>query len=287
MRADGWHLTDDLDEFLAEAEGFLRARPVPHIMALTWAARLKARGTGPYGGGRPLLGRLSHAGAVTGVCHQLPGRSLGLTPLTPAQTDSLAARLAALGHTPPGVGGDHDTTTAFAAAWQRHTGATPTPAVRLRLRRLGTLTPPEPAPAGRARAAREADHEQLMDFCRGFAADVREDVTIDAATWPTTRYADKHYTFWETPDGTPVSMAGINPAVAGLAQVDPVYTPAAHRGHGYAAGVTAAVTRTALAAGVTEVALFTDATNPTSNALYQRLGYDLFADWTTYTFAQG
>ncbi|GAA2676620.1 GNAT family N-acetyltransferase [Streptomyces aculeolatus] len=285
MRADGWHFTDDVDEFLAEAGEFLRARPVPHIMALTWTARLRARGTGPYGGGRPLLGRLTRAGSVRGACHQLPGRSLGLTPLTAEQAGSLAAHLAAAGHALPGTGGDHDTTTAFATAWQRHTGAAPTPAVRLRLRRLAALTPPQPAPAGQARAAGEADRDQLMDFCRGFAADVREDVAIDAVTWPTTRYADKDYTFWEAPDGTPVSMAGINPTVAGLAQVDPVYTPAAHRGRGYAAGVTAAVTRAALAAGATEVTLFTDATNPTSNALYQRLGYDVYADWTTYTFA--
>lgn len=285
MRADGWHFTDDVDEFLAEAGEFLRARPVPHIMALTWTARLRARGTAPYGGGRPLLGQLTRAGSVRGACHQLPGRSLGLTPLTAEQADSLAAHLAAAGHPLPGTGGDHDTTTAFATAWQRHTGAAPTPAVRLRLRRLAALTPPQPAPAGQARPAGEADRDQLMDFCRGFAADVREDVAIDTVTWPTTRYADKDYTFWETPDGTPVSMAGINPTVAGLAQVDPVYTPAAHRGRGYAAGVTAAVTRAALAAGATEVTLFTDATNPTSNALYQRLGYDVYADWTTYTFA--
>ncbi|WBB58386.1 GNAT family N-acetyltransferase [Streptomyces sp. WMMC500] len=285
MRADGWQLTGDLDEFLAAAGEFLRARPVPHIMALTWAARLRERGTGPYGGGRPLLGRLAQAGSVHGTCHQLPGRGLGLTPLTADQAGSLAARLAALGHPVPSVGGDHDTATAFATAWQHHTGATPTPAVRLRLRRLGTLTPPDPAPPGRAREAGEGDREQLMDFCRGFAADVGEDVTIDAGTWPTTRYADKRYTFWETPDGTPVSMAGVNPPVAGLAQVDPVYTPAAHRGHGYAAAVTAAVTRATLAAGATEAALFTDATNPTSNALYQRLGYGVHSDWTTYTFA--
>lgn len=285
MRADGWHLTDDVDAFLAEAGEFLRARPVPHIMALTWTARLQARGTGPYGGGRPLLGLLTRAGSVLGVCHQLRGRSLGLTPLTGEQTDSLAVHLAGLGHAPTGVGGDHDTTTAFAQAWHHRTGAVPAPAVRLRLRRLGTLTPPEPAPAGQARAAGAADREQLMDFCRGFAADVGEDVTIDAATWPTTRYADKDYTFWETPDGAPVSMAGLNPTVGGLAQVDPVYTPPAHRGQGYASAATAAVTCAALTAGAAEVALFTDAANPTSNALYQRLGYDVYADWTTYTFA--
>ncbi|SES20387.1 FR47-like protein [Streptomyces sp. yr375] len=125
-----------------------------------------------------------------------------------------------------------------------------------------------------------------MRWCREFAADVGEDVSIDADSWAGTRFADKRYTFWETPDGTPVSMAGLNPMVAGqILQVDPVYTPSDLRGHGYAGAVTVEVSRAALAAGATEVALFTNAANPTSNALYQRLGYRPVTDWAAYDFA--
>jgi predicted GNAT family acetyltransferase len=42
--------------------------------------------------------------------------------------------------------------------------------------------------------------------------------------------------------------------------------------------VTAAVSKAALDAGAAEVLLFTDLANPTSNALYQRLGYRPVAD---------
>jgi predicted GNAT family acetyltransferase len=72
--------------------------------------------------------------------------------------------------------------------------------------------------------------------------------------------------------------------IAGLVQVDPVYTPAPLRGRGYAGAVTAEVSRAALAAGATDGVLFTDAANPTSNALYRRLGYVPVVDWVVYDF---
>ena len=45
------------------------------------------------------------------------------------------------------------------------------------------------------------------------------------------------------------------------------------------------MSRAALAAGATDVVLFTNAADPTSNALYQRIGYRPIADWAVYDFA--
>jgi predicted GNAT family acetyltransferase len=207
------------------------------------------------------------------------------TPLSDGQADGLAGRLAGLGYSLPGVSADHGTATAFAEAWRRHTGVTPRMrATRLRLYRLGTLTPPEPGPAGRARVLGEGDLDEVMRWCQEFATAVGEDVTITADTWGGTRYADKRYTVWETPDGTPVSVAGMNPLIGGQVQVDVVYTPAHLRGRGYAAAVVAEVSRAALGTGAEEVVLFADRGNPASNALYRRLGYRTLADWSAYDF---
>jgi len=85
------------------------------------------------------------------------------------------------------------------------------------------------------------------------------------------------FTVWETADG-PVSLAGRTRAVAGQARIGPVYTPPEHRGRGYGGAVTIAVSQQALAAGVNDVLLYTDLANPTSNALYQRLGYQPVTD---------
>ncbi|MEW2158698.1 GNAT family N-acetyltransferase [Streptomyces sp. NPDC007189] len=285
MRPDDWHLTEDVDDFLARAGDFLRSRPGAHVMALTWAERVRKRGTEAFGASDPVFGVLERAGEVHAAFYRLPPRGLGLTPLTPGQADTLAARLAGLGHRLPSVGADHDSATAFAEAWRRHTGATASPrGPRLRLYRLGTLTPPEPMPAGRARVLGEQDLDEAMFWCGEFAKAVGEDVSIDAGTWAGTRFADKRYTLWETPDGAPVSVAGMNPLIGGQIQVDVVYTPAHLRGRGYAAAVTAEVSRAALAAGARDVVLFADLSNPASNALYQRLGYRTLADWAAYDF---
>lgn len=65
----------------------------------------------------------------------------------------------------------------------------------------------------------------------------------------------------------------------------PVYTPPAHRGRGYGAGVTHAVSEAAYAAGAEEVLLFTDLANPTSNGIYLRLGYTPVEDRTELVLA--
>ncbi|MCK1822949.1 GNAT family N-acetyltransferase [Streptomyces sp. XM83C] len=288
MHPDQWHLGDDLDEFHLRAGGFLRSRPVPHNTPLTTLEKWRNQ-PGAYEPGTVLFGRLEADGATEAVFYRPPSNRLTLTPLTPERADTLAAHL--LDRLPEqraplaGVTADRETAEAFAEAWARRTGARPAVRVRMGLYRLGTLTPPDPYPKGRGRPADLDDLPQLLDWCREFAADVGEDVTVDPATWAGTRFAEKRYTFWELPDGTPVSMAGANPMVAGMVRVDPVYTPAPLRGRGYGAAVTAEVCRAAREAGATEVVLYTNAANPTSNALYRRLGFERAADWAVYDFS--
>jgi predicted GNAT family acetyltransferase len=79
-------------------------------------------------------------------------------------------------------------------------------------------------------------------------------------------------------------MAGASRLIARSVRVAPVYTPPGLRGHGYAGAATAAVSQAALDAGADEVLLFTDLANPTSNALYQRLGYRPVDDRTVVIF---
>ena len=50
--------------------------------------------------------------------------------------------------------------------------------------------------------------------------------------------------------------------------------------------VTAAVSQAARDAGAAEVVLFTDLANPTSNALYQRLGYEAVSDRVIFSFGK-
>jgi predicted GNAT family acetyltransferase len=67
-------------------------------------------------------------------------------------------------------------------------------------------------------------------------------------------------------------------------RVAPVYTPADHRRQGWASAVTAAVSQAVLDEGAREVVLFTDLANPTSNSIYQRLGYRPMTDRAVLRF---
>ncbi|MBW4719672.1 GNAT family N-acetyltransferase [Saccharothrix obliqua] len=268
-----WHSTDDVHEFLARAGDFLRSRPVPHTMTLTVVEKARV-----HGAPGTVFGWLETGGEVHAVLHRRSTRRLNLSRVSADQAGALADHLG--DQALAGVTADRDTALAFAEAWKRRTGAEFTHGLWVRLHRLGTLTPPRPAPEGRARVAGDGDLEHVIRWCREFMADVDEP-PFDS--WAETRYAEKRYTFWE--NDTPVAMAGWTPVIGGMVRVDPVYTPARFRGRGYAAAVTAEVSRAALAAGADEVVLFTDPHNRTSNALYHRLGYVPVIDFAGYDFA--
>jgi predicted GNAT family acetyltransferase len=284
MRPDDWYFTEDLEGFLVRAGGFLRSRPDLHTVALTVTEALRTGGLYAYGEEAPFFGVLERDGQVRAACFRTPPFRLNVTPLAPDEADALAAGLASLGQAVPGVVAARETAEAFAASWRRHTGATATLHQRQRLYRLGTLTALMPAPAGRARGAEDQDRERLVRWCREFAEAVGGIASRDADSWVDSRLAHGRLTLWEAPDGTPVSMAGVSPVVAGQVRVAPVYTPAHLRGRGYAGAVTAAASRAVLGTGVREVLLFTDLSNATSNGLYQRIGYRPVTDFAVYDF---
>ncbi|PJN08666.1 GNAT family N-acetyltransferase [Streptomyces sp. CB01635] len=280
----GWHLTADVDEFLARAGDYLRAEPALHTVALSVTASLRERGPAVYGARGQLFGVLyGPDGRVSGTFLWTPPFRISVSPLDREQADALAVALQ--GRPVPGVFGVDAASAAFADAWQSRTGARAHRAVEQRLYRLGDLTPPHPAPAGRHRVATEADRELLVRWRTAFAADAgTPGGASGSAEWADERISYGGVTLWETPDGVPASMAGVTREAAGAVRVAPVYTPEELRGRGYAGAVTAEVSRAARAAGASEVLLFTDLANRTSNGLYLRIGYRPVRDFAVHTF---
>ncbi|MGV9450203.1 GNAT family N-acetyltransferase [Streptomyces sp. NPDC003635] len=288
MRSDDWYVTEDLDRFLSHAGGFLRSRPDLHTVALTVTESLRMRGLRAYGGDEPpVFGVMQRDGQVRGAYFRTPPYRLNVTPLTADETDALAAHLVAIGHPVPGIIGTRETTTGFVRSWQRHTGANSALRQRQRLYRLGSLMTPRPLPEGAPRVADERDRDQLIRWYGEFTEAVGDHAAGEVEAWADHRIAYGGITFWENPVGTPVSMCGVTPMVAGQVRIAPVYTPPHLRGRGYAGAVTVEVSRGAVRAGAEEVLLFTDLANATSNVLYQRLGYRAVADFEVYDFAGG
>jgi predicted GNAT family acetyltransferase len=79
--------------------------------------------------------------------------------------------------------------------------------------------------------------------------------------------------FWIWDDGGPAAFAGFNDAAPDFARIAPVYTLPDRRGRGYATALVAAISRELLARGKRRLFLTTDVANPTSNAIYARIGF--------------
>jgi len=74
-------------------------------------------------------------------------------------------------------------------------------------------------------------------------------------------------------DGLPVSMAGYTRELQTVIGVAFVYTPPYFRNRGYATSCVAQLSKMALDKGYTRCVLYTDLLNPTSNSIYQNIGY--------------
>ncbi|MEV6601299.1 GNAT family N-acetyltransferase [Actinoplanes sp. NPDC051346] len=271
-----WHLTGDVERFLAATGAFLRARPVENTLPLTIAEHVRLHGPRAYGPRDAVFGW--HDGEEAAAVWTPPRPPV----LSAMSTQAAAALAEALSGDLSGVSGPVAVVEAFAAAWERRTGATAKVHSRMRLFRLGTLVPPTPPASGSARVGGAGDRQLLIGWTAAFFREVGED-DPEIEAFVDDRLSYGGMMLWED-GGTPVSMAALTRPEAGMVRVQAVYTPREHRARGYAGAVTTAISRAALKAGATEVALFTDLDNPTSNALYQRLGYEPLEDRTVVEF---
>ncbi|WP_240139575.1 GNAT family N-acetyltransferase [Streptomyces sp. MUM 178J] len=278
-----WQLSEDVEEFRREADEHLAAEAARATTLLTVSETVRRHGTQVYGGPACFGWWRRGPGAPAEAAFlQTPPWPPALGPMPDRLAAELAGQLRSRGARLPGVRGGDRAARAFADAWAGPGGWQLTG--RIRLFRLGALTPPHPAPPGRARQASGADLDLAASWLREFAAAVGVTHAMDYAQFAEQRIAEGSLHLWERPDGRPVSMAAHSTPLAGQSRISHVYTPPPLRGRGYAAGATAAVTRAALAVGAQQVLLFTDLANPTSNALYQRLGYRPLADHAEIAF---
>ena len=170
------------------------------------------------------------------------------------------------------LNGDTTATTAFAARWRELTGARPRVVLSEGVHVLDALVPPEGV-LGRLRPAAAADTDLVVRWLNAFAEEALPGRPPGLDERGVRRRLDAgRLLLWEHA-GRPVSLAQWHPWPGGIGRLGPVYTPPEHRGHGYAAAVTAAATQAVLDAGGRGVMLFTDRANPTSRGVYARLGY--------------
>jgi uncharacterized protein len=268
--------TADAALALAEAGDFLLRRPMHNSVLLTVLhQRVADERDGHYWWA-------TEDGAVTAFAMQSPASFRAVVAAARREAvQALADAMAAEAPAVPGVMSEAATASAFAGRWAE---VRRTPAVAedaQRLFRLSQLTPPATV-GGRLRPAEEADRSLLESWAAAFSAETGDKGPFDAATVVDRQLAGGRLWLWD--DGGAVSMANASASVAGVSRVGPVYTPPERRRRGYAAACVAAVSARMLAAGAEACVLHTQLSNPTSNALYRRLGYEPVAEILLYRF---
>jgi GNAT superfamily N-acetyltransferase len=281
-----WVRAGGIERFLRETIPALAAEPAANTQLLTVFDRLRREGAHVFGERDPeLLTWYGAEGAIEAALLRTPPYAYILAGRPdPACIAALVDLLLdpAAGLDGREINVPEDCLAALVEAWTARTGETPRETERNRLYRLAEPLDPDPLPAGRPKLADPSDVPVVAHYLVAFWEEVEHsaprDLAMTAQRIAAARIAEGDFLLWLDTDDAPVSAAGFTPIVAGAGRVGPVFTPRELRGRGYAGAVTAAAGRVLRARGAAEVLLFTDLANPTSNALYQRIGYRAVSD---------
>jgi predicted GNAT family acetyltransferase len=184
-----------------------------------------------------------------------------------------------------GVNGESCVAAAFAESWAERTGVRAELERRMRIYALHDVRPPSGVP-GRLRPVSDSDEEVdlIAEWMIGFQAEaVPGDPPSDPRASVRRFMETGNLVVWD--HGGPVSLAGSSRTTENAATVSAVYTPPEYRGNGYASACVAALCRRLLDGGKAFCTLYADLANPTSNKIYQRIGFRSVSDSAQYRFA--
>ncbi len=273
------HSSGDAGEVMRAAGAFLLAEPVRHSIFLTlvreWADHPEP--------GRFWWATAGHDGEVVGFAMQVPaGFSSGVAPAPDEVVDALCDRIMAEVPDLPGVIAEAAVAARFAGRWAESLAVPARPVEAQRVYGLVTVVPPDEPSPGRLRRATADERDVLVPWAAGFLAEVGglPDEPGDAVD---RNLAGDRLWLWEDDDG-PAAMASATPPLGGVSRIGFVYTPPERRRRGYATTCVAALSERLLAEGAERCMLYAQLHNPTSNAIYRRMGYEPVADIVSYRF---
>ena len=269
-----WTFTDDVRAYASHVEDLLADEPERHTISLTVVANALVGHETPDS----LYAWWTDAdGKVTGCMSQTPP----YVPLVErAPEESFAPLVRGLVHRRGaflGINAPTDVALPLISVAVHETGSRAVLGHATRLFRCAELTRPDRPAEGTARLAEDADVPLVVEWYRAFSEESGATMATDVEEQVRVRMRTGHILLWCDAGGLPVAMSAATAPAYGVCRVGPVYTSPDHRQLGYGAAVTHASTRLLLEAGHGAV-LFTDLANPTSNALYPRIGYRPVAD---------
>lgn len=280
------------NNFLAAAESYLMQHEVIHNTLIGVAQRGVENGTLTENDYFATV-TSDNDGEVIAVAMCTPPFQLQLSEVTSSEAlDALMDDIMAFyGESLTGVAGKRENAEYFAQQWQEKTGMTYAEKMGQGIYKLTTVILPRPV-NGYYRTMDVNDRELFMRWHVGFDRDTGlNQLTDEIAKQVADNYLDDNpkRTVWvwlDEIDGeeTPVAMTGSGRHTPNGSSVSLVYTPPELRGRGYASNLVAKVSQQILDNGKQFCFLFTDLANPTSNKIYQAIGYEHVADIMLYDF---
>jgi predicted GNAT family acetyltransferase len=268
----GWQFTNSVEDFVASAGAYFESDPERHTVALTVTESVLAGVR--WSDDEMHFGWWTEDDEVRGAAFMTPPFPLHLVGVPIVAAVPLIEALHARGADVTAINGERDQAQAVADALTDGTDAEVAVEMQQRLYRLEELIPVPRPVAGSGRLATDADLELVTQWFTDFHDEAHAEQLTAAALQQNAqrRVSEQLVWLWES-NGQRVSMAARSATAAGIARVGPVYTPPAHRKQGFGTAATAECTKDALATGARGAVLFTDLSNPTSNAIYQAIGY--------------
>lgn len=187
-----------------------------------------------------------------------------------------------------GLSGNREFVTPLVRAWEEQSGKSAVLKMSMQIYKLEQVQAVEGVP-GRLRTAEKKDRNILEDWYAGFHREIQ-------GSEPDQDYVQRHIEgylagdpdlrgmkVWEV-EGQIVSMAGYSGPTPNGVRIGAVYTPPDLRRNGYASAVTAGASQYLLDTGYRFCFLFADLLNPTSNHIYQQVGYREVCEAERYLF---
>jgi len=186
----------------------------------------------------------------------------------------------------PGVMGPSSLSDLFAQTWTSLTGEVAHLRTHERLFELTQVIAPRPGP-GELRIATPDETALVVRWIKAFQEEALHTSLSDeeALAWARRGIGKGEVYLWVLSDGVIVSMLATTRPVSRVISIASVYTPPELRGQGYASRSVAALSQHLLDSGWQRCSLFTDLSNPTSNSIYQRIGYRPVCDFNEFDFS--
>lgn len=275
------------NDFLEEAGSLLQSDEVRYGLIYGIARRVAAN-PHYYGEENPWFGMVTDDNGIAALAWRTPPFLVGLAWHTGDAAEAVALIVESVRNrwsVIPGVTGHKEVTDLFAEKWAiaRRTQIQSTQSQRTyRLDSISSIS----QSSGRLRLATTEDKELVFGWLRAFAIDTDQGTDRDIPERPTVqRVKNGEIYLWED-GGRVVSMAAkTRPTDHGMA-IGGVYTPPEFRKKGYATSCVAGVCSEVLKSGYDFCTLYTDLSNPTSNSIYMKIGFQPVCDSSQYTFTK-